>query len=211
MDPDGRLLNRLVFDDWELSDLMSFRIICQPAVFMRRSFLDQAGYLDLNLHYMLDHQLWLRLARIAPIRHTPTFLAAARHHPGAKNVSQASGFGRETLELLAWMKKDPLFSTLVKQKRRGIEGGAYRLNARYLLDGGEPGAALKWYGKSFLASPRYAFKHWHRMLYALSCQVGLKRIGDAYLRRHEQARENGSILPQWPDIPGMEGWPGLVT
>lgn len=203
IDTGGRLLNSLVFDDWDLIDLMSFRIICQPAVFMRRSFLDQAGLLDLNLHYMLDHHLWLRLARIAPIQHTSIFLAAARHHPGAKNVSQAPGFGRETLELLDWMNKDPQFSGLFNQKRHGIESGAYRLNARYLLDGGQPGPALNWYGKSFLASPRYALRHWHRMLYALSSLLGLKKVGDAYLRRR-----GGST--GWPDIPGIEGWPGLA-
>lgn len=203
IDTGGRLLNSLVFDDWDLTDLMSFRIICQPAVFMRRSFLDQAGLLDLNLHYMLDHHLWLRLARLAPIQHTPVFLAAARHHPGAKNVSQAPGFGRETLKLLDWMKKDPQFSGLFNRKRHRIEGGAYRLNARYLLDGGQPGPALKWYGKSFLASPRYALRHWHRMLYALISLLGLKKVGDIFLLLRPGSAD-------WPDIPGIADWPGLA-
>jgi glycosyltransferase involved in cell wall biosynthesis len=36
IDPAGRPLNRLAFGDWGLFDLMNFRVVCQPAVFMRR-------------------------------------------------------------------------------------------------------------------------------------------------------------------------------
>jgi glycosyltransferase involved in cell wall biosynthesis len=204
IDPDGHLLNRLVFEDWGLTDLMAFRIICQPAVFMRRAFLEQSGLLDTKLHYMLDHHLWLRLARAAPFQHLSAFLAAARHHPGAKNVAQAAGFGRETLELLEWMKSDPQFSGLLQTQRRKIEAGAYRLNARYLLDSGEAGQALKWYAKSFASSPKYALHHWHRMLYALASLAGLKKLGDGYLQKRFRRQAI------WPDIPGRQGWPGLA-
>ena len=92
IDTQGRKLNDLTFGDWGLEELMAFRIICQPAVFMRRSVLEKTDYLDTTYHYMLDHQLWLRLARIAPIQHIPSTWAAARHHPDAKNVAQPAGF-----------------------------------------------------------------------------------------------------------------------
>lgn len=95
IDQDGRPLGRFKFGDWGLTDLICFRIICQPAVFMRRSVLEQAGFLDPKFHFMLDHQLWIRMARLAPIAHQPVDLnlvgcpavglwAAARQHPGAK-------------------------------------------------------------------------------------------------------------------------------
>jgi hypothetical protein len=92
---------------------------------------------------MLDHHLWIRIARISAVKHVPGLLAAARHHEAAKNVSQAVGFGRETLRLLEWIQNQSDLSLLVEQNKREIKGGAYRLNARYLLDGEQYSDALK--------------------------------------------------------------------
>lgn len=233
IDTKGRPLNSLVFGDWELSDLMAFRIICQPAVFMRRSVLEKAvsptaekiavqsnqpiilDYLDPNLHFMLDHHLWLCMARQAPIQHIDRYLAAARHHPGAKNVAQAPGFGRETLLLLEWMEQEAQFASLVEENKRKIEGGAYRLNARYLLDGDQPGPALRWYLKALAASPAYTLRHWHRIFYALLNIVGLKSIAN----RIKSAWARSDIYPQnrisqtAPEIMNIyrrhPDWPGL--
>jgi glycosyltransferase involved in cell wall biosynthesis len=176
IDPAGRQTKTFVFPSYGLIDLMAFRIVCQPAVFMRRSVLEQAGHLDLTYHYMLDHHLWLRIAKHAPVLHVSSVWAAARYHPAAKNVVQAPAFGRETLRLLEWMKSQPDFAPLVARHRHKIEAGAYRLNARYLLDGDLPGPALGSYAHALLRDPRYALKHWHRMLYALLSLAGGKGL-----------------------------------
>ncbi len=182
IDPLGRQLKLLSFGNWGLDDLISFRIICQPAVFMRRTVLEKAGYLEPSYHYMLDHHLWIRMARLAPIRHIPQVWAAARQHPAAKNVNQAPGFGRETLALLEWMQTQPDLAQRIATQHRQVSGGAYRLNARYLLDGGQPAAALKSYAIALRASPGYALKHWHRMLFAVLLLVGGKRVFQLYER-----------------------------
>jgi hypothetical protein len=52
----------MVFREWDLKDLMAFNIIGQAGVFMRKKALDASGYLDPSYHYLLDHQLWLRIA-----------------------------------------------------------------------------------------------------------------------------------------------------
>jgi len=129
IDAHGKPLGRFAFGDWSLLDLAGFRIICQPAVFMRRSVLERAGYLEPSFHFMLDHHLWIRMARLAPVRHVAStsgpepvlgLWAAARHHPGAKNVSQAAGFGRETLEVLEWMKTQPDLAALIQRNHRRV-------------------------------------------------------------------------------------------
>lgn len=181
--PTGATIKRLSFDHWGLDDLIGFRIICQPAVFMRREVLVKAGYLDLAYHYMLDHHLWIRMARLAPIQYVPRLWAAARHHPSAKNVSQAPGFGRETLQLLDWMQTQPDLAERIARQRRRVLAGAYRLNARYLLDGGQPGAALRSYGVALRNDPAYALKHWRRMLFACASLVGGKRVAQWYARK----------------------------
>ena len=199
---DGMPLNALVFGDWGLPDLMAFRIICQPAVFMRRSILERAGYLDSSYHYMLDHQLWLRLARLAPIRHVSQTWAAARHHAAAKNVAHAEAFGEEALHILEWMEVQPDLASLVAANRHKIIAGAYRLNGRYLLDGGLSASALKSYLRALINDPVYTLKHGRRMAYAAASLVGLGGLADRLVSR--QAK-HPVALP----VGAGENWPGL--
>ncbi|HSF82394.1 MAG TPA: glycosyltransferase family 2 protein [Anaerolineales bacterium] len=179
---EGQPLKRLAFNDWGLPEFMRFRIICQPAVFMRKACLERAGLLDPSYHYLLDHHLWIRLARLAPVQHIPETLAAARHHPGAKNVAQAAGFGQEALRILGWMETQADLAPFVQKDRRRIEAGAQRLNARYLLDGDLPGPALRAYGRALARSPGFTLRHWHRILYALLSLAGGKSLANLYDR-----------------------------
>jgi glycosyltransferase involved in cell wall biosynthesis len=67
--------------------LYGLNYISQPTVFFRRSLLDRFGYLDDRLHYGLDWEYWLRLARGgARFAHLPRYLAATRLHTAAKTV-----------------------------------------------------------------------------------------------------------------------------
>jgi Glycosyl transferase family 2 len=183
IDENGDQLNPLVFGDWGLQELMKFRIICQPAVYMRRLTLEQAGGLDPSYHFLLDHHLWLRLAQRAPVQHVAAAWAAARHHPAAKNVSQAAGFGQEAFRILQWMEDQPdLRQPLLKDRKR-IEAGAYRLNARYLLDGGQPAASLRSYLQALRRSPSFALQHWRRMVYAIASLAGAGSVADRYSHR----------------------------
>ncbi len=194
IDTEGKPMSQLIFGDWGLEDLMGFRIICQPAVFMRRSVLERAGFLDSTYHYLLDHHLWIRMAKIAPIQYVTAFWAAARHHPGAKNVAQSAGFGREALRLMEWMQCDPELAPLVAKKRRQIEAGAYRLNARYLLDGDLPGPALRSYAHALLENPGFTLQHWHRMIYALLSLVGGKGLAKWYYRIRPDRQPDPAVL-----------------
>jgi glycosyltransferase involved in cell wall biosynthesis len=203
IDSEGIPLKELTFPDWGFEDLAGFRIICQPAVFMRRDAFQDVNGLDPNYHFMLDHQLWIRIASLGLMKHEISFWAAARHHREAKNVSQAAAFGRETLEVLDWMKHQDDFGPVVMKNQRKVQAGAYRLNARYLLDGGEYKAALKSYGQAFLNQPIYTARHWHRILYACLGLLGIKNLDRLYSRYQESQR---------PDLSSMDdtsGWPGL--
>ena len=203
IDINGRPINRLVFPQWALEDLMAFRIICQPAVFMRREVLERAGFLNESLHFMLDHQLWLRIAAKAPIQHIPLMIAAARHHPTAKNVSQAEQFSRETYDVLAWMKNQPEMVDIINKNRRKILAGAHRLSARYLLDGGFYSEALITYGRALITQPGYALQHWHRMLYALLCLVGGSGLDEWYYQKRRRQNLDMTVYSE------LNGWLGL--
>lgn len=173
VDAIGRTFNTIRYAPYTLADLLAFRIIGQPSVFMRRAALEQTGLLDTDYHYLLDHQLWLRLAQHGGLRYVPQTWAAARHHSAAKNTALAASFGGEVYRILAWAQTQPRLQELIEANPRRTWGGAHRLAARYLLDGGQPGPALKAYGQALANDPLYALRHTHRMLYALLSLLGL--------------------------------------
>jgi glycosyltransferase involved in cell wall biosynthesis len=191
-DQDGHPLNELTFGDWGLEEFVAFRIICQPAVFMRRSIVEQAGYLNPDYHFLLDHHLWVRIARPTEVQHIPQIWAFARHHRHAKNVAQAAGFGQEAYRLLAWMESQPDLATLIERNRRAVWAAAHRFNARYLLDGGRAWPALKAYLRSFKLHPPTALQEAHRILFAVLSLLGAGWLGDLYYR-HKRSNIPDSV------------------
>ena len=187
VDGAGQPFNVMRFGDWGLDELMQFNIIGQPGVFMRRAALEQAGYLDTTYHYMLDHQLWLRVAQAGPMRYVPERWAAARFHAAAKNVAQSAGFGREALRIAAWMAEQPGLAERYRRLHRRIWAGAYRINGRYLLDGGQPGPALRAYLRSFGFYPPIALAETRRILYATAnLLVDVQGLRRWYLGRRKR-------------------------
>ncbi len=178
IDQNGDHFNTIAYQQYDLADLVSFRIIGQPSVFMRRSVLQKAGQLDLSYHYLLDHHLWLRLAQAAGFIYVPEVWAAARHHSAAKNVAQASGFGDEALRILNWAKAQPELFAVIEKNQHMVQAGVQRLVARYLLDASEPWESLKAYARAFLAGPSYTLQHAGRILFA-----ALSLLGFGWLRR----------------------------
>lgn len=178
VDVAGDVFNTITYQQYDLSDLLAFRIIGQPAVFMRRSMQVGAGPLDLSYQFLLDHHLWIRISARAPIKHVPWVWAAARYHPAAKNVAQAAGFGAEVHRILDWAQTEPNLAAVIDENQRKVLAGAHRLNARYLLDGGAAGGSLKAYMQALWQQPGYTLKHGHRILYAALCLLGLGGVID---------------------------------
>ncbi len=56
----------------------------QPAIFFRRQLLDEVGLLDESLHYGMDYDLWLRLAKKHHFFHLDKVVANYRFHAAAK-------------------------------------------------------------------------------------------------------------------------------
>lgn len=188
IDERGQTINQMHYGAWGLDELMTFHIIGQPGVFFRRSALQQAGGLDLDYHFLLDHQLWLRLAQTGEMHYLPQPLAVARYHAAAKNISHAARFGEEAYRIVAWMQTQPPLAERFARLNKRIWAGAHRFNARYLLDGGQPGAALKSYGRSLALHPQTALQEWHRMVYAVLCLIGLERLKPVYYRLRAAVR-----------------------
>jgi len=204
MDLRGVPLNLLRFGDWDLSDLMRFKVICQPAVFMKRDAWEAVGGLDTSYHYMLDHHLWVRMAAEYNIKHVDELLAASRYHREAKNVAFAADFSEEIARVEKWMQSNPVLAEKYIEDKRRIRGGAYRLRARYLLDGDMPKQALFMYLRALSAWPSYAAAHWHRILFAFFCYITGMDVTPS--RRGKSSKDLEHDV-EWDDWPGLNPYP----
>ena len=181
VDAQSQPFNLQTFQPFGLADLMAFRIISQPGVFMRRAVLEQAGLLDVSYHMLLDHHLWLRMARLAPMVYVPKTLAAARYHTEAKNLARTPEFGQEAHRIAAWMQTDSRFSDAFQRDEKRIRGGEHRFDAFYLLEGGQYKATLKAYAKAFSYSPPVVLRELHRVIFAILALLGLGRLRGLYM------------------------------
>jgi len=194
---DGSPINVMRYEQWGLEDLASFHIIGQPAVFMRRAALEQAGLLDPSYHFLLDHHLWLRMARSAPVGYVPQVWAAGRFHAGAKNIAQAPSFGVEAHRIAAWLGQDPDFSALFKVQKRKILGGMHWLDGWYLSEGGLPGRSLAAFGRSFLFTPRRVLRDWQRLVYTFLMLFSRERAHRLYTWLRGRRQPSLQDLPRW--------------
>jgi glycosyltransferase involved in cell wall biosynthesis len=184
IDGAGDPINVMTFSDWGLEELLRFNIISQPGVFMRRVVLEQAGYLDPSYHFLLDHHLWLRLVRRAPMVYVRERWAAARFHQGAKNVNQAPNFGREADRLVDWIATQQEFKAEWRRLEQKIRAGADRMNGRYLLDGGLARESLRRYLRGLFRHPATILPEWRRIVYAAASRwVNLEKVRSNYLQK----------------------------
>ncbi len=201
----GRLLNELRFQSWGVEDFLQFKIICQPAVFMRRAAVEKVGYLDASYHFFLDHQLWIRLARKARFVYQTAFWAVSRYHPAAKNITLAAKSGAEVYRILEWAETQPDLAEIIKRNYHQVWAGAYAIIARYLLDGGKSGEAFLNYSKAARSWPPSLKNYWHRYLFA-----GLSSLGMGFLGKWYYSLK-GKRIPGIANEASLADWPGIQT
>lgn len=181
VDETGKPFHNIPCAQYSLIDLMKFKIINQPAVFMNGTALRESGYLDPSYHYLLDHHLWLRIAANGPMFYSPEIWAAGRFHEDAKNIANAELFGRDAYRIAEWLITDASYKEISLPIKKSIQAGAHRINARYLLEADKPVKALKGYWNGMLADPAIVLPEFHRMLYCLFAMLGLKPLKSLYL------------------------------
>ena len=182
----GQIINHLTYNQFTLEDLLCFQIIGQPAVFMRRDALEKAGYLSPTFHFLLDHHLWLRIALQGRILHLDETWATARYHPEAKNRAKAAEFGQEAFRILDWahQTKSGLASVIQKVDRRA-RASAHRVDARYLLDGGQPWPSLLAWMRALFIHPSTALARLNILISAILKLLGLSSLREKYLQQRK--------------------------
>jgi len=85
-------------EPFSIKRLESYNFIYQPSVFIRKKVLDKIGLLDESLHYSMDLDLWIRVAKEFKIKYLPEFLSTYRLHGESKTISQGVAFNKEEME-----------------------------------------------------------------------------------------------------------------
>ncbi len=182
IDAQGKAFNRMRARQYTLADLMAFNIICQPAAFMRRSVLEEVGYLNSDYQLLLDNLLWMCMAQKAPILYIPQTWAAARYHDQAKNRTRGAAYGREARVLIADLQSRPDFSAAFQTDGKRILAGVERFDGFYLTDAGHFREALRSYWHAFRLHPKTAIQDWKHILLAFISLLGLEKIRPWYDR-----------------------------
>lgn len=88
VDDEGDTIREYPTFDLQRDDLRRKCYICQPAVFVRRSVLEQIGLLNQRLDVCLDYDWWLRIGRKHGIAFCNHILAASRHYDATKTAAR---------------------------------------------------------------------------------------------------------------------------
>jgi glycosyltransferase involved in cell wall biosynthesis len=100
IDVEGKVIGKYPTEAFEVRRLAQFNFICQPSTFFRKSALDAVGGLDRGLHYVMDYDLWIRLARQFEFTYLPQYLSNYRLHEESKTISPKASLAnhQEALE-----------------------------------------------------------------------------------------------------------------
>ncbi|MEO1291412.1 MAG: glycosyltransferase family A protein [Pseudomonadota bacterium] len=119
---------------------------------IRKSVLEDAGRFDTQLRARQDWDLWIRVAKIAPIRAVPEPLLDLRQHSGPRTATDP------TRELAAYAAIREKYRTLLAAQPRQVRAAARsaflrrqgRVHARYM---NRKGVALGYYMRAIAAWP----------------------------------------------------------
>ncbi len=192
VDGEGYLLDWHPYRQYTVEDLLAFNVLLQPAVFMRREALQNAGYLRPESHLILDHELWVRISAAYPIQHVDFCWAVERTHEDAKTIALAADFVNEAFSFVDGLRSELQFQNILKEHSQKITAGLHIFSARRLIDSGMPKEALTHFKAAWRIEPKAVLRVWYKWVQAIGGVLGLSwlflwyRASRRKLQHHRQ-------------------------
>ena len=97
---DGEIIDRYPTLPFDRQELNRGCFICQPAAFMLREAFAKVGMLNVDLHYALDYELWMRISKLYPVLKIDEYLATSRMHSRNKTLGHRRELYEEVFSVL---------------------------------------------------------------------------------------------------------------
>jgi glycosyltransferase involved in cell wall biosynthesis len=98
---DGAIIKKYHTEAFNFQHLAENCYICQPATFWKRDVIEKIGLFDEDLHYAMDYEYWIRIAKhYGTLGYMKEYLANARTYPETKTMSKQLEASEEILNLL---------------------------------------------------------------------------------------------------------------
>ncbi len=152
--------------------------IPQPAVFFRRQALGEIGFLNEDLHFVMDLDFWLRFGLRSPAHYLDVPLACLRVHQDAKSIAAFEKFSRELIEVIqAFFARPDIPENIMRLKRESLSNA-------FLL-----AADMNFWAGNLLSARRYAMQSWKLRpfrLRRLTLYLLLGKLGERLVRMNFQ-------------------------
>jgi len=168
VEEDGKVAREYMPPDFTLSGFLLFRefnFIPPSSVFMKREALERAGLLDIELHYTMDFDLWIRMGLVTRIIRAPRFWSRFLLRESSKTGSEMGRFGWDILKVLERFSRRPDLPDDVRRAKRSIRSRMLEHAAeRVILDDSIEGRRL--YLRALHTAPLSASRDlWRKVAY----------------------------------------------
>lgn len=144
VDDKGALVKRYKLHEMRLDEVFSWDPhIPQPTVFLRREVIDTVGLMNIDLHYAMDYELWMRVELRFKLKYIPKFLATERRHSTAKSIASALDSVSEAIQVVEQFFSQDLPSEISVLRRKSLAAN-YLRKAGVLLRMGEMSQTRAW-------------------------------------------------------------------
>jgi glycosyltransferase involved in cell wall biosynthesis len=107
-----------------LKDILTLRVQSyQPATFVPTEHLRQIGGIDASYHYVMDFDMWVKLAQRVPFVYVPHDVALYRLHASSKSLSRFASFIPELERVLDTAARKGLISARAAQAYTSLCSG----------------------------------------------------------------------------------------